>query len=76
MKKYTRNDIIRYLYGETSIEENLEIEITLALDERLERFHWEMSEMVFLLNQISEKSAFTRTILDYSKNYPITEMNS
>ncbi|MES2387682.1 MAG: hypothetical protein V4543_06750 [Bacteroidota bacterium] len=37
IKTFTRNDLIRYVYGETDTYETMDIELALTQDERLMR---------------------------------------
>lgn len=72
IKTFTQDDVIRYVYEETSIEENLLIEDALMSEPELMTFFLEALELRALMNRI-EREPRTNTIqniLDYSKNHP------
>jgi hypothetical protein len=65
------NDVVRYLYEETSPEENVAIEESLIQDERLLDFYLDGLGLKTEMNKIrmepSERSI--NAILAFSKNY-------
>lgn len=69
-KTITPDDIIRYLYKETSTEENLEIEVQkicdAEVDEFIDDFQYVQTTMNTICYQPSSKSI--KNILEYSKN--------
>ncbi|WP_224999980.1 hypothetical protein [Cesiribacter sp. SM1] len=48
IKTFTPDDLLRYLYEDTSVEESKEIEIALLTDERLQQ-EWEQLQNDFQL---------------------------
>lgn len=68
IKMYTQDDIVRYIYGETSAEESLKIENQLFQDPELLSFYFEMLEFLPSLDKAmknpSDKSI--ASILAYS----------
>jgi hypothetical protein len=72
IKTFTQDDVIRYVYEETSPEENLLIEDALMSEPDLMTFFLEALELRALMNKI-ERQPRTNTvqaILNYSKNHP------
>lgn len=69
-KTITPNDIIRYLYKETSNEENVAIEVQkicdAEVDECIDDFQYIQTTMNKIHYQPSSKSL--KNILEYSKN--------
>ncbi|MGR3811935.1 hypothetical protein [Jiulongibacter sp. NS-SX5] len=65
------NEVVRYLYNETSSTENLQIEESLAKDEQLLDFYLESSSLLSELDKIqmvpSEQSI--SNVLAFSRNY-------
>ena len=71
-KTFTQDDVVRYVYEETSAEENLLLEDAMMSEPDLMTFFLEELELRAMLNRI-ERQPRTRTvqaILDYSQNYP------
>ena len=72
IKTFTQDDVIRYVYEETSPEENLLIEDALMSEPDLMTFFLEALELRALMNKIEREPRpnTVRSILDYSKNHP------
>jgi hypothetical protein len=72
IKTFTQNDVIRYVYEETSPEENLLIEDALMSEPDLMTFFLEALEMRALMNKIERQPRrnTVQSILDYSKHHP------
>ncbi|MBC7923626.1 MAG: hypothetical protein H7Z75_21325 [Ferruginibacter sp.] len=69
----THDDIIRFVYHETSEEENVLIEQTLLAETDLQRFYEELVETKRELDGVATHSASERAvqqILVYSRNFP------
>ncbi|UBM58111.1 hypothetical protein LAG90_14995 [Marinilongibacter aquaticus] len=66
-----QNDVVRYLYQETTPQENLEIEANLAKDERLLDFYLESLELMADMDKIKlmPSSRVVNSVLAFSKNY-------
>lgn len=71
-KTFTQDDVIRYVYEETSPEENLLIEDALMSEPELMTFFLDALEMRSLLNKIERqpRASTVQTILNYSQNHP------
>ncbi|GAB3927083.1 hypothetical protein [Larkinella terrae] len=68
---FTNDDVIRYVYEETSAEENLLIEDALMAEPELMSFYLDTLEVKCLMNKI-ERTPSDRTIqniLNFSRNY-------
>lgn len=67
-KTITRDDVLRYIYNETSLEENLAIERQLILNAGLMIFFKEAKETIDQLSHLELKpsESVTRNILNYS----------
>jgi len=69
---FTRDDIIRYVYQETSEEERALIEQTLLTEADLQQFHEELLDTKSDLDRLrvfpSERTI--QNILAYSRNFP------
>ncbi len=77
IKTFTQNDLIRYIYQETTQEENTEIENALIFDEALSDELIELQETVGAIS-IVEKSPSKLSIdkiLSYSKSYDMHAVN-
>ena len=77
IKTFTQNDLIRYIYQETTKEENTEIENALIFDDGLLD---ELNELQLTVDGISkiERSPSQKSIdniLSYSKSYDLHAMN-
>ncbi|QDK82972.1 hypothetical protein EXU85_31940 [Spirosoma sp. KCTC 42546] len=72
IKTFTQDDVIRYVYEETSPEENLLIEDALMSEPDLMTFFLEALELRALMNKIERQPRKTtvQTILNYSKHHP------
>jgi hypothetical protein len=67
----TQNEIIRYIYNETSSSENVIIESSLIYDNDLLDFYLDCLELKEEMNQInlSPKLSTVQNILNFSKNF-------
>ena len=72
IKTFTQDDVIRYVYEETSPEENLLIEDSLMAEPDLMTFFLEALELRALMNKIERqpRTNTVQSILSYSKNHP------
>lgn len=71
IKTFTQDDVVRYIYGETSEEENAEMLNSFLFDDDLAKTYANLSEIVSGLSD-AEKSPSDKTvdnILSYSKSY-------
>ena len=71
IKTFTQDELVRYIYKETTNEENIEIEKALLFDEQLADEYAELSDVVRSIDQ-SQKEPSDRVIdkiLSYSKSY-------
>lgn len=73
IKLFTDNDLIRYVYGETSEEENQEIEESVVFNSDLEDELLNLSNMRDMVDnmffQPSDKA--TKELLNYSLEYSV-----
>lgn len=71
-KTFTQDDVIRYVYEETSPEENLLIEDALMSEPELMTFFLDALEMRSLMNRIERqpRQSTVQAILSYSQNHP------
>jgi hypothetical protein len=69
IKTFTQNDVIRYVYEETSPEENLLIEDAMMTEPDLMTFFLNALEMKALMDKIERqpRQNTVQTILNYSK---------
>ena len=67
-KTITRDDVLRYVYNETSLEENLAIEKQLIVNSVLMDFYREMNETVKRIQnlKLEPSEISTNKILEYS----------
>ncbi|AFK03489.1 hypothetical protein Emtol_2352 [Emticicia oligotrophica DSM 17448] len=67
----TQNDVIRYLYNETSNQENSFIEEALLFDKDLLDFYLDCADLKTGLDKIelTPSNSAVERILDYSRNY-------
>jgi hypothetical protein len=67
----TQNDVVRYLYNETSNKENTLIEEALLYDKDLLDFYLDCADLKSGLDkiQLSPHDRAIERILNYSKNY-------
>ena len=70
IRTFTLDDLIRYVYQETSKEESQEIEKALLFDAELEARYKEICGIKMRLNDIQEypSKQATSNILNYSKS--------
>lgn len=68
---FTNDDVIRYVYEETSAEENRLIEDALMAEPELMSFYLDALEIKCLMNKIERtpSAASIQNILTYSRNY-------
>lgn len=71
IKTFTQDDLVRYIYKETTKEENIEIEKALLFDEQLANDYDDLSEVVQSLDQCQKQPSdrLIDDILGYSKSY-------
>ncbi|MEM6361676.1 MAG: hypothetical protein AAF149_09600 [Bacteroidota bacterium] len=69
-KTFTQNDVIRYVYHETSAKETKEIEKALLCDAKLEEIYKEVLSMKADLNKAKKvpSDKVINSILNYSKS--------
>ncbi len=67
----TQNDVVRYLYNETSNQENSLVEEALLYDRELLDFYLDCADLKSGLNkiQLSPPDRVFERILSYSRNY-------
>ena len=53
-KTFTQNDLIRYIYNETTQKESVEIQQALLCNDKLHEEHKQLSSMVALLDELME----------------------
>ena len=53
-KTFTQNDLIRYIYNETSQQESVEIQEALLCNDQLHEEHKQLSSMVLMLDDLME----------------------
>ena len=72
IKTFTQDDVIRYVYEETSPEESLLIEDAMMSEPDLMTFFIEALELWALMNKIERQPRIStvQTILNYSKHHP------
>ena len=70
-KTFTQDDVIRYVYEETSPEDNLLIEDAMMSEPELMTFFLEALELRALMNKIERqpRTSTIQSILNYSQNY-------
>ena len=71
IKTITQDDLVKYIYGETSVEENEQIEYSLNFDEELKN---DLSDFTFIKNEIkkidlSPSQRMVENLIFFSKNY-------
>ena len=69
IKTFTQNDLIRFLYHETSEEETKEINQALLCDNELQAQYKELNAMVQVLDQakLSPSAGSVQNILNYAR---------
>lgn len=67
----TQNDVVRYLYNETSNQENTLVEDALLYDRELLDFYLDCADLKSGMDkiQLSPSDRSIERILNYSKNY-------
>ena len=67
-KTITRDDVLRYIFKETSSEENLAIENQLILNSNLMDFYEQSMQILKRVNQLSIEPSerITNNIIDFS----------
>ncbi len=72
IKTFTQDDVVRYVYEETSPEENVLIEDAMMSEPELMTFFLEALELRALMNKIERqpRESTVQTILNYSKSHP------
>lgn len=67
----TQNDVVRYLYNETSIQENFLVEEALLFDKDLLDFYLDCADLKTGMDkiQLSPSDSAIERILSYSRNY-------
>lgn len=70
IKTFTQDDLVRYIYQETTKEENIEIEQAMLFDESLADEYAQLSNVVSSLNGIQKEPSQKTidSILNYSKS--------
>lgn len=71
IRTFTQNDLVRYIYKETTPEESSEIEIAMLFDEQLADAYTDLFSVVNNL-ETSMKAPSAKTvdaIISYSKSY-------
>jgi hypothetical protein len=53
-KTFTQNDLIRYIYNETSPQESVEIQQAILCNHNLHEEHKQLSTMVAMLDELLE----------------------
>ena len=73
-KTFTQDDVIRYVYEETSPEDNLLIEDAMMSEPELMTFFLEALELRALMNKIERqpRASTIQSILNYSQNYSVS----
>ena len=69
-KTFTQNDLIRYIYHETTEQENSEIEETLLIDNEFFDAYRKLAEVSMELDRVNEEPSekTINKILNYSKS--------
>lgn len=70
-KVFTQDDLIRYIYGETSNNENEKIESLLCSDDKFQELYTQLQAIRKGIDHIQNRPSETviQRILDYSKTY-------
>ena len=66
-KTFTQNDLIRYIYHETSAKESVEIQKALLCDDKLHEEHKQLSSMVAMLDELMESRCTSSVTSSRSK---------
>lgn len=76
-KTFTQNDVIRYIYQETTADENLEIQQAMLFDSELANAYKILKQTIEALNEISlqpsDKSI--EHVLTYSKSINLQDIS-
>lgn len=77
-KTFTQDDVIRYVYEETSDEENALIEEALMVEPALMGFFMDALELRSLMDKISRQPhpSTVDSILSYSTNHPFSQLRN
>lgn len=77
-KTFTQDDVIRYVYEETSEEENLLIEEAMMAEPTLMGFFMDALELRSLMNRIERqpRPSTVEHILAYSTNHPLSQLRN
>ncbi|GAA4436028.1 hypothetical protein GCM10023091_13380 [Ravibacter arvi] len=72
IKTFTYDDVVRYVYSETTLEENEQIAVALTCDDDLMSFYLDTLELRTQLNRISYQpsQSFNQRIMAYSALLP------
>ncbi|MGL1886581.1 MAG: hypothetical protein OCD76_08715 [Reichenbachiella sp.] len=75
IKLFTENDLIRYVYGETTAKENIEIKEAIICDSDLESKYSDLQLDAGMLDQVTFKPSENTlsNILNYSLLYSINQ---
>ncbi|MEM9390820.1 MAG: hypothetical protein AAGA02_10125 [Bacteroidota bacterium] len=73
-KTFTQNDVIRYVYHETSAKETKEIEKALLCDAKLEEMYKEILSLKADLNKAKKTPSdkVINNLLNYSKSFNVS----
>ncbi|GAB5522658.1 MAG: hypothetical protein Roseis2KO_05300 [Roseivirga sp.] len=73
IKTFTQDDLVRYIYQETTPEESIEIETALIFDEQLAEAYNDLNGTVESLKAVKLKPSENTVdkILSYSKSYDL-----
>ena len=73
IKTFTQDDLVRYIYQETTPEESIEIETALIFDEQLSETYNSLSDTVESLKAVNLKPSdnIIDKVLSYSKSYDL-----
>ena len=77
IKTFTQNDLIRYIYQETTLEESDEIRSALLFDEHLNEDYNHLKQTIVSLDKVEKqpsKNSIDR-ILSYSKSFDLHFVN-
>jgi len=71
IKTFTEDDLVRFIYGETSLAENNEIEYALMCSQDTQEMYANLLETVSALDGLEKTPSekVVNKILNYSKNY-------
>lgn len=75
IKTFTYDDVVRFIYAETTEDENVQILKALTFDEDLMNFYLDSLEMYRQMNLImkSPSDLSVEKILNFSYSYPSSE---